>query len=379
MNRSDAIFDTEAFLMCFEERLEILEGYLDTLPRRGVSVERPLESWENLKEHLDTCPAEEHRIIVSGFREVFELCSDEGHERLLQVLKLARQTAPTLLNLPVECLALKVLIEDRSLFEAALSLDQVLKSDSLELFKPISGITLVSNVKLAVGHFRSEMARICGGKYGSQRILIKHYNAPETLTIGFYFEKQPKAQRQLDGAETSPRLKRDEIRPIQLDFVIYEKATGVLSIKSGWGRLTEDIRQAFAAAFLSDPSAYEWEGSRNILELGIFTDLADSTISDAGAVVREVLYNFKNDSLDAQYRVNSADVCESLGRDQHGLRIQEANIRRVSILLPIPGKAKKRRVVLQVPNRIEYKRTSGAIEILRQLQEWHVFNAPIAS
>jgi DNA modification methylase len=101
--------------------------------------------------------------------------------------------------------------------------------------------------------------------------LIKHYNAPETLTVGFYFEKQPKAQRQLDGAETSPRLKRDEIRPIQLDFVTYEKATGVLSIKSGWDEADDarnnDLYDRFIKAAIAeaiDPHAawYCWHASR---------------------------------------------------------------------------------------------------------------------
>lgn len=379
MNRNHLAFDPEAFLMSFSAREEILDAYLDTLPARALTLNRPIQSWEALNAHLRACSPEEFRIVASGFREAFELCSDEGHERLIQVCSLTGKSTPELLALPAECLSLKVLTEDRDIFESALSLDQVMSSDSLELFKPQATVALTSDIKRGVAHFRSEIALLCGSKYGSQRVLLKHFVTPDTLTVGFYFEKRPKAQRLLDGAAASPRLRHEEFRPIQLDFIIFERSTGVLSVRSAWGRLTDEIRRAFATAFLDNPAAYDWPGARDILDLHLLMDLNDETVAGAGAVVTEVHYNFPNDALETRYRISSSNVRESLRRDDQAGRLARARIQKTVVQVPVPSTARKRRVVLQAPNKVEFRRTSGTIEIVRQLRDWHVFNAPINS
>lgn len=379
MNRTHAAFDPEAFLMAFKGRHDLLEAYLDTIPSKMLTLKRPLQSWEALRDHIAACSSDELRPILSGFREAYELCTEEGHEQLLQVCRLAGRGSADILELPAECLAVKILTEDRELFESALSLDHVMSSDALELFKPEKPLRLVKNIKAGVSHFRAEMAQLCGSKYGSQRILLKHFHHGDTLTVGFYFEKAPKAQRLLDGSAASPRLKHEEVRPIQMDFVIFEASTGVLSVKSAWGRHTDEIRRAFGAAFLQDEDAYYWSGARDILELRHFVDPDDETISDVGAVVTDVYYGFPSDPLETRYYIHAVNVREVLERDRLSGRVQEATIRKAVVQIPVPRTLRKRRVVLQTPNKIEFSRTSGVLDILRQLHDWHVFNAPIAS
>ena len=381
MNRNHHQFDPEAFLLPFDGREEILHAYLASLPQRHLSVVRPIPSARALIEHLNACAPEEHRSSVAGMQESFELCSDEGHERLLQVCRMKGISSPTLLSLPVECLALHILTDNREVFEAAVSFDAVMSSESLELFKPVRAVNLVARVQSAVNHFRAEIASSCGDKYGSRRVLLKHFDTADFLTLGFYFEKQPKAQRSLAGSEASPNLERLELRPIQLDFVVFEKATGVLSIKSGWGRLTEQIRQAFARSFLSDAAVYEAASCCEILELHPLLDFANDLSTSTGelGIITEVEYTFPHDTLATRYHLNSMNVRETLQRDRLAERIQQATLRKSVVQMPVQGSGRRRRVTLQIPNKVQFKRGAGAEAIVRQLRDWQVFNAPIAS
>jgi len=377
MSKIHAAFDIDAFLIAFEGREHILEAYLQSLPSSMVSLKFQLASWEQLRDHIHVCPGDEQRGILSGFQEAFELCSDEGHERLLQACRMAGKVQPEFLELPSECLALRVLVEDRSVFEGALSLAEMTVSDALELFKPEKPVALVANLSAAVGHFRAKMAALCGSKYGSPRILLKHFLDGDKLTIGFFFEKPPKTHRVLDGTDASPSLKRDEFRPVQMDFVIFDLATGILSIKSSWGRNTDEIRTAFGEAFLSNGKAYFWNGARQILELSSLFDVDDNTIDEAGAVITNVVYGAANDPLHAKHNIHADNVREVIRRDNASHKVANSDVSKTIIKMPISGSDKKRRVVLQTPNKIQFRRTSGALEILQNLHNWHAFHAPI--
>lgn len=380
MNRSNPTFDVDAFLIAFEDREYILDSYLAGLPSSITSAKMPVSSWEQLRDHLDMCPGEERRSILSGFQEAFELCHDEGHERLLQAWQLnAKTVAKDILLLPRECLALRTLTEDRSIFEAALSMTAMTVNDGLELFKPQRPVVLAADVSTAVGHFRSTMAALCDNKYGSRRILLKHFREGTTLTVGFYFEKAPKAQRVLQGSDTAPNLKRDEYRPVQMDFVIFDELTGILSVKSSYGRNTDEIRRAFGDAFLADAEAYFWPGARDILELKYLFNLADTAIDDAGAVITDVNYGGVEDQLNAKYNIHSNNVRAVLRRDGLDERIRTAHFAKAVVKIPVAGKRRGRRVVLQHPNKIEFRRTSTTADILQHLKDFHVFNAPIVA
>lgn len=381
MHRNHITFHVGAYLLAFSGREAILETYLDGLPEEHLTIHRPIASAETLRDHLGICSPEESRTIIFGMTEAFELCTDEGHERMVQACDVAGLTRADLRTMPRECLALLLLAEHRTVFESAVSLDQAMSSDSLELFKPQGPVSLVRNLASRVGHFRSAVARTCGDKYGSRRILLNHFDSNETFMVGFFFEKLPKAQRLLNGDTTSPSLTHQEFRPIQLDFVSFEKATGILSIKSGWGRLTDQLRVAFAGSFLNSPMAYEWDGARSILDLSHVVDPNHELVGDDGrnGIVTDLEYHFGADQMDARYRVSGPDIREVLRRDAQEQRVQYADIEKVVVQMPVRGTSRLRRVVLKYPNRVEFRRTAGTQEIVRQLREWHVFTAPIPS
>lgn len=378
MNRSSHFFDPQAFLHPFHGREEILELYLSSIPAAGLTIQRPVVSAHDFGSHLEICPSEERRILRSGLIEAWEMACDEGHEQLLAVLRLAGRNDPALLELPAECLALKVMTGDRELFESAISLDQMRKCDALELFKPREPVHLVQDINAATNRFRGEIAARCGEKYGSRRILLRRFEDSEVFTIGFYFEKAPKARRKLAGDDQNTTLAREEERPIQYDAVMFEPSTGVLSVRSGYGRLTEHIRKAFAAAFLENANAYEWPGAANILDLTVFVDEAnDLTDIDGGVpVISEMDYAQPHDPLFTRHKVISSDVVEALRREDTLPTLLGASIRKVVLQMALEGSNRRRRVVLTGPNKIEFKRGTEAARILTQLRDWYVLQSP---
>jgi hypothetical protein len=310
--------------------------------------------------------------------EAWEMASPEGHDQILAALRAAGISTPYHLNLTSECLALHVLATRRDLFETALSLDEVRKCDSLQMFKPCRAVALADDLNTATNTFRTLIAASCGSKFGSRRILLRRFEGNEMFSIGFYFEKSPRAQRRLSGTETSPTLERQEARDLQFDAAIFEPATGMLGIRSGYGRLTDPIRRAFAESFLGDPSAYEWLGAANVLQLSeLFApdqefqdELEDRTL------MTEVDYSPPNDEMMARYRVTGSDIHEILRRDQRLETVRRGAIRRVTLKIPTPGINRRRKVVLSAPNKIDFKRGADTSYIIEKLHEANVLLLP---
>jgi hypothetical protein len=379
MNQHTSFFEASAFLLPFEGREHILELYLDGIPPSLLTVPRPVTSAAAFLEHLNLCSQDEYRVLASGLIEAWGMSSDENHEGLLSVLRLAGETDPERLALPAECLALDLLATNRELFESAITFDQVKKCDALELFKPAHPVTLVADLDAAMNRFRSEIAARCHEKYGSRRILLRRFATSPVFMVGFFFEKSPKTLRVLDGTETEPNLGRNELRPTQFDAVLFEPSNGILSVRSGWGRLTDPIRRAFAAAFLNDPNAYEWDGATDILNLVPLVDLHEELEDVDGGypIISELEYTIPNDPQEARYRVNAKDMRRVIDRDNASDRVAIANINRVVVKMAMANAVRRRRVALKFPNRIEFKRGSETSMILSMLHDWGVFHAPM--
>ncbi len=371
-------FDPEAFLQPFEGREHLLEEYLDSLPPAGLTVTRPVASAESFKNHLEICPSVERRVLVTGMVEAWEMASDDGHEQLLAALRANGGSNGNHTELPAECLALHLLSTDRDVFESALSLDEMRKCEALELFKPQSPVQLVGDLAAAKNHFRSEMAARCGEKYGSQRILMRQFGESDILSVGFYFERPPKARRTLSGSVSEPHLARDEARPLQFDALIFEPGTGILSIRSSWGRLTEHIRRAFATAFLAEPDAYEWPGASRILQLSEFFTEEDELLDTDGSppVITDLEYAPTHDDLEARYKITGTNVLAIVRRDGNITAVHDSRIRRLVLKMALEGSARRRRVQLTAPNKVNFKRGAGADQIIGQLRDWHVLQAP---
>lgn len=378
MNRNAPHFDLEAILQPFDGRESILEDYLNSIPAIAITIARPVKSISDFSSHLGTCAPDEHRFLVSGLKEAWEMSSEEGHEQLLAILRHAGRCQPELLALPAECLALKTLSNERELFESALSLDAVRKCDALELFKPNGQASLAADLNAATNHFRGEIAARCGEKYGSRRILLRRFEGPDVFTLGFYFEKPPKALRTLKGSEMAPQLSREEARPLQFDAMLFEPSTGILSVRSGYGRLTEHIRKAFATAFLGNPDIYEWTDAAHILQLSEFV-AEGHHLTDADGeepIISEIDYSPAQDEMKTRYKVTGKDVLRIISRDHTIERVQRSSIRRMVIKMASDQSNRRRRVVLTAPNKVEFKRGAEAPQIIAQLRDWHVLQTP---
>jgi hypothetical protein len=379
MSRSSHPFDHEEFLQPFRGREEFLEEYFDSIPPANLTIPRPIKCAKDFVDHLGLCPPEEYRKLISGLVEAWEMTTDEGHEQLLAALRQVGTTEQQVLSLPAECLALHVLSTRRDLFETALSLDQIRKCDALQLFKPRNPVKLVDDLNAATNAFRTEIAGSCGDRFGSRRILMRPFGDDSMFTIGFYFEKAPKAQRRLTGTEQDPSLERDEARPLQFDAAIFETATGLLSIRSGFGRLTDPIRKAFAKCYLGDPNAYEWDGAAQVLNLvELFeTDLGLVDVDGARPLLTEVDYSPTLDTLDSRYRITGRDVLEIVTRDRRLDQVRVARIRKVVLKMALEGTLRRRKVVLTAPNKVEFKRGTETSRIIELLHDWDVLQIPI--
>lgn len=369
------MFDPYSFLLPFEGRENLIEAYLDSLPANQLTVPRPISSAMQLFQHLQSCPDHERKAIEAGMLEAWELTSEDMHERLLAALRKNGGCAETHKELPAECLALHILTTRRSVFESVLTLDQFTKCDALELFTPSSQVALVSDLDAAAQQFRNDVSARCHEKFGSPRVLVRHFESADVLTIGFYSEKPPKSRRRLKGTTTNPQLELQEDRPLQFDAVFFERATGILSIRSGWGRLTDHIRRAFAAAFLRDPEAYEWSDAAAILQLGQLLEDNEHLVGIDGhpPLIREVDFAIPHDELSSKYKVRGANALEAIRRD--GLLEKACQGATRVVVQMARHSGRKRRVVLTAPNKVELKRGQDAATLITQLKEWNVIQA----
>ena len=371
-------FDPDAFLQPFEGREEMIEAYLDTLPAGSLTIPRPVSNVLHFRNHLETCSPGERKVLTPGLIEAWEMSSDEGHEQLMALLRTNGGCDASHTSLPAECLALHLLSTNRELFECALTLDQVRRCDALEMFKPNGSVQLVSDLDASTLRFRDEIAARCGEKFGSRRVLVKRFGDPNVFTLGFYFEKLPKARRSLGGTESNPHLAREEDRPLQFDALLFEPTSGVLSVRSGWGRLTEPIRKSLAKVFLQRPDAFEWDGASQILELSEFfgeEELLD--VDGRPPMICDLEYAPTHDEFFAKYRVTGADVLSIIRRDGNVNTVRNSSIRRLVVKMALEHSARRRRrVVLTAPNKVDFKRGTEAGRLVAQLRDWNVLQAP---
>lgn len=377
MSRNASMFDHRAFLQSFTGREEFLEEYLDSIPRAGITITRPVRNAGTFSTHLDLCPPEEYRALISGMVESWEMASGEGHDQLLTAIQQEGINDPRLVTIPAECLALHLLSTRRDLFETALSLDEVRKCESLQMFKAQRAVSLVLDLNAATNAFRTQMAASCGERFGSRRILLRRFEGTDLFTIGFYFEKAPKTQRRLTGTEADPSLERDEARLLQFDAAIFEPSTGMLGVRSGHGRLTNQIRRAFASSFLNQATAYEWEGAGDILDLAALfdPDLDMEDTSGSRHLLTEVDYSPGHDEFMARYRVTGADVHAILQRDNRTDGVRRSRIRKLVLKMAVEGTARRKKVTLTAPNKLDFKRGSDTEQIIAQLHEWNVLRS----
>jgi hypothetical protein len=367
------MFDPYSFLLPFEGRENLIEAYLDSLPANQLTVPRPIKSAADFFRHLQACAEHEQRTITAGMLEAWEMTSDEMHERMLAALRRTGTCTDSHKQLPAECLALHVLTTSRSLFESVVTLDQFSKCDALEMFMPKHQVSLVSNLDAAALRFRAEVSKRCYEKFGSPRVLVRHFDSADVLTIGFYSEKLPKSHRRLKGTPTNPQLALQEDRPLQFDAVFFERSTGVLSIRSGWGRLTDHIRKAFAESFLNASDAYEWTDAAKILQLGQLLRDHKTLIGIDGQppLIKDVDFTIPRDEFSSKYKVGGANALETIKRDGLFERACEGATRIVIQMARQNGK-RRRRVVLTAPNKVEFKRGQDAAMLIAELKQWNV-------
>ena len=367
MSNTSSLFDPAAYLLAFHGREELLDHYLDSIPRADLTIQRPVRSVADFVTHLSQCDPPERHILTLGLREADGLVSNNGHERMLSVLRVANKCAQTLLEMPAECLALWILINARELFDSALSAGELGKCETMYMFQPNTPVSLVPDNNLSSNRFQVEMAASCGERFGTSRILLGGFDDSDSVIIGFYFEKFPKIRRSLDGSVTNPTLVADEKRVIQLNAVGFERSTGVLSVCSPYGTLTEQSRKGFAGAYLNAPDAYEWAGASRILQLSnlIEGDRPPRDTSGREVLITGIDYTWDDGDRDC---LSGRDLLESCKRKGIIQMIRQSVIHSLVIKMPLKTSNGYLNVKLTAPNKVSFRRGPDAPYILSQLR-----------
>jgi len=374
MSNTSSFFDPAAFLLAFNGREELLDHYLDSIPAVGITIQRPVTSVPNFVTHLLQCAPPERRILTSGLMEADGHVSHTGHERMLSALRAAEIPTEELRNLPAACLALWILINARDLFDTALSAGETGKSVTLAMFLPNAPVSLVADRNDAMNKFRGKMADLCGEKYGSDRILLRRFEDPDSVVIGLYFEKSPATRLHMAGSETTLQLAASEDRPIQFDTARFDPSTGLLIVHSSYGALTGQIRKAFADAFLNAPDAYEWAGASRILELSELIAQYEPRRDSNGRelLITEIEYSTPDGSLPTRYSISASDVLKICRRDGLLERIRRSCIGKLCMKMPLENSGRSLKVTLTAPNKVTFRGGPGVAFILDQLQALNV-------
>ena len=369
MKRASSVFQIDRFLRVFVGREALLQSYL----RRFEGAEpRSDEAFtiEAVVEHLKTDFAT-RSAVMAGLMQAADLTNESGHDLLVNLCERENYRPADLHALPHECLSLKILTERRGIFDHARDLQTLSTAERLALFRG-AGVVEPSVSDEALDEFAELVRQHCRQKLGSEKVIVRHHVEDGVTAVVVYYEKRVKTEVVLAGSDHRPILSTTTFRPAEQDFLTFDPEHHQIAINSARGQHDEVLRKGFARTFLRNENYFESQRSMQLLNLGIIADDDFEMMTDEGAEARitELHYDCPNDVHEPQFVVKSDDVRDTLVRKNMIHTLRSSLIKKAVIRIPLPGARRPRTVELRVPTKLNYSKSTHAMDILRYLNSW---------
>lgn len=364
-------FPAHQFLDKFQEREEILRAFVgrwaECLGIDAASLDIP--GFENL---LGRTHGEGMDEMLEALYSAHDLCTERGHEDLVEACRQNGYAPDPDEILPVECLSLKVRTENEEAFGMAYAMNSLREADRFTIHRAKAPAE-IDGLDAAAGRFEEELVRVFRDEKRSERVLVRKYREGTYANFIVYHEKRTRTDIVLRDEAGRTRVGTTTLRPAQQDFVSYDARTGQVEVEARLEKEENALRRCFAGACFGDPEHFEAEGAANRFLLARIAEDDFRLDVDEGhaAALREIHFRLKQ-RHGPIFVVKSRDALDTLELNRLRRRLKGGEIRRAVFHFTFPDDNRGKRVEISGTNRIRFRRATHAEDVFRYLTAWGI-------
>ena len=369
-------FNADRFLDKFEGHEVLLRNYCRRWAK-GLKLDLRGLTISGFKQWLaNAAPASDaFDQLMEGLYRCYDLATELGHEQLVGACRTHDYEPDPDADLPVECLALKILTEQEDAFNLAYDRHAMFHAQRFSIYQ-IEAPRRLRLLGPNIARFRKLLADKFVRDKQSERVLVRRYREESSVNLIVYHEKRAKATLVFKNTKKRPKVGPTIFRPAQQDFLRYDESTGQLEIEAAFEREEETLRRAFGQAFFSDAELFEGAAAADCLDLGALAepDFSLDTPEDINAALVDLRFGL-NEQDASVWSVRSKDMLHTL--ESHGLRSKLApdSIRSAVIRINFPDDRRGKRVELSGCNKVKFNRATHADDVFALLKEWGLLKA----
>lgn len=316
--------------------------------------------------------------MVEVLYQVYDLCTERGHECLVQVCREAEGYNPDpTCELPVECLSLKLNTEREELFRRAYDRHAFQQADKFAIYRA-PGAGEIGDPQASADGLAARLGEHFKADKNSDRVVVRHYRDASYANFIIYHEKRVKAELVIKATGNAPHVEPLVLRPAQQDFVSYHGASGQLEIESTYPRDEAAIRRHFADACFRDPELFEGEPASRRFDLSCLAD-PDFAMpvdgSDRASLTELHFHTLSSHELDddsAAFVIRGKNVPRTLNSRDLCRAIDPGLIGRAVFKFYFDGSRRGRPVTISGKNKISFNRAAHQDDIFRYLRNWGI-------
>ncbi len=364
-------FNADRYLDKLQGHEPLLSAYIGLWDGRlglnGAVLDVPM-----FKEYLVNGGGDGKDELLENLYGIYDLCTERGHEDLVAACRECSYDPDPAGELPVECLSLKVRVENDEAFNLAYDRNTMWHAERFTIFRGESAKT-ITDPPAAARQFHAKLVDVFKDDKKSDRVLVRQYQEGPYTNFIVYHEMRTKAELIFKGSRMRPKVSPTLLRPAQQDFISYNNLSGQVEIEARFENEEATLRRSFAECCLGDANFFEGGDAANRINLAriVEDDFEMPVDDDHTAVLTELHFTLKQ-KHGPSFVVRSKDTLETLSLNYLRKRLAGGTIRKAVFKVTFPDDRRGKRIELSGTNKVKFKRATHAEEVFRYLGNWGV-------
>jgi hypothetical protein len=374
MRRRHKKFNAHRFLDKFQGHEGILAGFVGAFDGQ-LSLKAGDVDVETFKEYL-LSDAEDEGLepFLEELYRIYDMSGGDREKCHEELLSACSEMNPPCRpdpkgELHLECLAMKVWVDNRAAFDLAYNMESYRVVDGFSFYKGAAGVEIEDHAHAAL-EFQAKLEEMFTNDEDTDRVRVSSYLDDGSVNFVVYHEKRKVSELVFGPKKT---IKVQPLRPLQQDFVGYRADSGDIEIKARFKKETDALRKAFAEACLDDPDFFEDDGSGKRIDLSVLVSdgFELTTQGEDKAYLYEIWGNVKQKNL-PRVMIRSKDAFETLDAMRLRHRLAPDRITKAVIYIHFGDEKRPKRVELSGTNGIKYNRTTHVEDVHAYLRDWGI-------
>ena len=365
------IFNADHYLDKFQGFENLLRGYCRLWGKKlGLAI--ATLDVDTFKKWLVDGESEAKDELMDGLYRCRDISTERGHEDLRTACAECDYDPDPDHDLPVECLALKVRTEKEEAFHLAYDRNAMFYAERFTIRRGRSAQSISGSPKHKKA-FASLLAKEFHAHKKSERVLVRSYEEGSSTNFIVYHEKRVQATLVFKGGRTRPKVGSAVFRPLQQDFIRYNRDTGEVEIEARYEGEEDKLRHCFAECFFPDKDFFDGENAAKCLDLGEIAEPSFRLETPEGISAALVLLRFNLPQKGApSFDVRSKDVLHTLDINRLRKKLKADSIQAAAIKIVFPDDSRGKRVELSGDNKIKFNRATHADDVFQLLRNWEL-------